>query len=362
MISSRLAMEASGWLMMPSASSACGGGVQLPDAAVDQHQARHGLLFLLHPLVAAGHHLAHRGEVVHALDALDDELAIVGLLHLAVFPHHHRRHRFRALDMRDVEALDALGQLRQHERVLQSFLDRLGRRLHHAEALIVGLLGILPDQVDQRALVAALRHVNLHLAASGLPTAPPPAWRDLRSPPERRWCAAHTAGRGKPASAARRRTLPARSRRRRPSRSGLPRRTRACRRSCRRACGTGSPPASRFRSDSRRRRHRRPQPRRCAASCPATRRSRSGRDTWPPVRTVGARRRRPCAAATSATDRRRGLRETSSRRERLRRNARAWSALRRTVPGSARCSTASTAADSSGSDRACTTESGSAGG
>ena len=36
--------------------------------------------------------------------------------------------------------------------------------LHHAEALIEGLLGILADQIDQRALLAALRNVDLHPA------------------------------------------------------------------------------------------------------------------------------------------------------------------------------------------------------
>src|SRR5664280_125277 len=138
------------------------GCVQLSDAAIDQHQARHVLLFFLNPLVTAGYHLAHRGEVVHPDDVLNDELAVVGFLYLAVFPDHHRRDGFRALDMGDVEALNPLGQLRQHERVLQGFLDRFRRRLHDAEALIIRLLGILAHQVDQRALVAALRYVNLY--------------------------------------------------------------------------------------------------------------------------------------------------------------------------------------------------------
>ena len=55
-----------------------------------------------------------------------------------------------------------LRQLGQHERVLQRLLNRLRRRLQHAEALIVGLLRVLPHQIDQRPLLAALRNVDLH--------------------------------------------------------------------------------------------------------------------------------------------------------------------------------------------------------
>ena len=55
-----------------------------------------------------------------------------------------------------------LRQLRQHESVLQRLLDGFRGRLHHPEALIVSLLGVLPDQIDQRALLSALRNVDLH--------------------------------------------------------------------------------------------------------------------------------------------------------------------------------------------------------
>ena len=58
-----------------------GSGMQLAEAAVDQHQARHCLLFFLQTLVTARDHLAHGGKVVHAIDAANDELAVVGLLH-----------------------------------------------------------------------------------------------------------------------------------------------------------------------------------------------------------------------------------------------------------------------------------------
>ncbi len=43
------------------------GGVQLAEAAVDQDQARHLLLFFLNTLVAARDHFAHGSEVVDAV-------------------------------------------------------------------------------------------------------------------------------------------------------------------------------------------------------------------------------------------------------------------------------------------------------
>ena len=66
--------------------------------------------------------LAHGGEVVDAGDGLDLELAVVGLLHRALFPDDHGGDGFGALDVRDVEALDALGRLGEREGVLQGFL------------------------------------------------------------------------------------------------------------------------------------------------------------------------------------------------------------------------------------------------
>ncbi len=52
------------------------------------------------------------------------------------------------------------GQFFQRQRVLQRFLNGLLIGLQDAEALVVGLLRVLADQVDQRALVASLRRGN----------------------------------------------------------------------------------------------------------------------------------------------------------------------------------------------------------
>ena len=93
--------------------------------------------------VAAEDDFAHGGKIVDALDGLDLEFAVELLVHLAVFPDDERCNGFSALDVGDVEALDAAGQFGEHEGVGEGFLDGLARGLEDAEALDVGLLGVL---------------------------------------------------------------------------------------------------------------------------------------------------------------------------------------------------------------------------
>ena len=140
--------------------------MQLADAAVDQHQPRHGLTLLLQARVAARDHLAHAGEIVVADNRADDEFAVIGLLHASVFPHHHAGHLVGALDMRDIETLDALGRLGQVQRILHGFLHGARGGLQHAKAGIETVLGVGLHQVEHGLLLAALRRVNLHLAAA----------------------------------------------------------------------------------------------------------------------------------------------------------------------------------------------------
>src|SRR5262249_30816264 len=52
------------------------------------------------------------------------------------------------------------------ERVLERFLDCLGRGFHHAETLVVRLLGVLGSQVDEGTLFAALRDHDFDLATA----------------------------------------------------------------------------------------------------------------------------------------------------------------------------------------------------
>ena len=64
------------------------------------------------------------------------EFAVGGLVHLAVFPDDHGGYGFSALDVGDVEALDAAGQFGEHEGVGEGFLDGFARGLEDAEALV----------------------------------------------------------------------------------------------------------------------------------------------------------------------------------------------------------------------------------
>src|SRR5581483_2226186 len=113
------------------------GRVQLPQASINQHEARHRSIFVLNALVATRNDLTHRGEVIHPLHRADDELAVVRLLHLTIFPDNHGSHGFGSLDVRDVEALNTTRKLGHAERILQRLLNRAGIRLHHPKALIV---------------------------------------------------------------------------------------------------------------------------------------------------------------------------------------------------------------------------------
>ena len=70
--------------------------------------------------------------------------------------------------MRDVEALDAAGKLGQHQRVGERLLNGLARRLQHAEALRVGLAGVLAGEIDEGFFVAALGHGDLDFVPGAL--------------------------------------------------------------------------------------------------------------------------------------------------------------------------------------------------
>ena len=86
-------------------------------------------------------------------------------LHPAVFADDHRRHGLAALDRRDVEALDAARQRRQAEDRAQR-LERVvvgGGVL--VEARAGRRAGVARRQIEQAALLAALRHDEPHAPA-----------------------------------------------------------------------------------------------------------------------------------------------------------------------------------------------------
>ena len=70
--------------------------------------------------------------------------------------------------MRDVKALYALWQFRQHKCVGKRFLNGLARGLKNAETLCVRLPGVLSGQIDKRAFFAALWHRNFNATANAL--------------------------------------------------------------------------------------------------------------------------------------------------------------------------------------------------
>src|SRR5215472_11770361 len=141
------------------------GGVQLSQTSVDQDQAGKLFLFFLQAFITTGDDLAHGGEVVHAIDAANDELAVLGFFHLPIVPHHHRGYGLGTLNVRNIKTLDAFRAVRETEHVLERFLYRLGVRLHNAEALVVGLLGVVAGEIDERTLVSAPRDKDVHTAA-----------------------------------------------------------------------------------------------------------------------------------------------------------------------------------------------------
>ena len=140
---------------------------ELPLAAVDDDEV--GQFFLGQSDIAARCDLAHREEVVGlALRALDLEAPVVRLLGQAALEDDHRGNRLRALDVRDVEALHAVGHLLEAEVVAEL--------AHGAHRLLVGLLdarGLVGEVFgrialghrDDVALRAALRQEELHLRA-----------------------------------------------------------------------------------------------------------------------------------------------------------------------------------------------------
>ena len=89
--------------------------------------------------------------------AADDEFAVVGFFHAAVFPDDHAGDGVAALNVGDVEAFDAARLFQEIERVLNGFADHFRSGLEDAEALFEGVLGVVRNEVEEGALGAALR-------------------------------------------------------------------------------------------------------------------------------------------------------------------------------------------------------------
>ena len=110
-------------------------------------------------------HLLHRGEVVLAL-VLDLEVPVVRPLRQPVLEHGHRRDDLGALQVRDVEALDAQRRLGEVQRLLER--DQRPRRALWSEARLSlcrpnASCALQRHRLEQRALLAPLRHADADL-------------------------------------------------------------------------------------------------------------------------------------------------------------------------------------------------------
>ena len=135
---------------------------QLSLAAVDHHQLRQRLPLFEQTAVTACEHLNHRGKIVGSFHGLDVEMAVVALRRLAVFKHHARCHRIRALNVGVVETFDVAREFAEAEILLHA-------REQTSDALLgIEFLGILyfvhlvlpcvlQRYVEQTALIAPLR-------------------------------------------------------------------------------------------------------------------------------------------------------------------------------------------------------------
>jgi hypothetical protein len=114
-------------------------------------------------------HLAHRGRVVDAVNAAHREAAVLRLASQPVLEHDHARDDVGALHVGDVEALDPQWGLVEVEGLLD-LRHRLaaGGEVTGPPGLVQRkrLLGVLLDGLQQRLLVAALRHAQRDVRAA----------------------------------------------------------------------------------------------------------------------------------------------------------------------------------------------------
>ncbi len=133
-------------------------GAQLALAPVDEDEVRQILPLLQETLVPPAHDLAHGSEVVRGpREALHPELAVVGLLRKPLLEDHHRRHDVGALDIGDVEALDASRLDLEVEDVTERPEDLLGLLSRVLPLQLEGQARVADHEVQQAQLLPPLR-------------------------------------------------------------------------------------------------------------------------------------------------------------------------------------------------------------
>ena len=171
-----------GLIAEPQLAQGLRGRGELSPAAVDQHEVGQLLAFLEQPPVAAPHHFAHGGEIVgHVADAAHAELPVVRFPGLPVLERDHGGDHVRALDVRDVEALDAPRLDLEDEQVLESPKDLQRLRARVAPLQVEGEARVAHHHLEQAHLLAALGDADAHLgpAAGAEPFLEQPAIGDL---------------------------------------------------------------------------------------------------------------------------------------------------------------------------------------
>ena len=115
--------------------------------------------------------LAHRADVVLAVEAADPERPVVRVLRPAVLEHRHRGDDRLALDVRHVEALDPQRQALEVEALAQLLEGSDAPQPLRLAARGVGLEReprVLDGELDEPPLLAARRRAHLHARAASL--------------------------------------------------------------------------------------------------------------------------------------------------------------------------------------------------
>src|SRR5947208_9586613 len=135
--------------------------VELATAAVDQDEIREWRPLLQRPREPPREDLAERGEVVRSRDGLDPEALVVLLLQAPVFPYDHGADLLRALDVRDVVALDPVGEPGQGERAAQLLEHDLLAVVTGEQVVLERDRRVLLRHRDDLALRPSLGHQEL---------------------------------------------------------------------------------------------------------------------------------------------------------------------------------------------------------
>ena len=104
--------------------------------------------------IAPGDRLSHGREVIHALDATNNKLAVIRFSHPPIFPNHHRRHRVRAW-MCEMSNFNTPRRLEQAQRAL-SLRQSPSRWASARKALVKRVFRIFLHQLKERILRPAL--------------------------------------------------------------------------------------------------------------------------------------------------------------------------------------------------------------